>query len=194
MNVVTSRSEDLALVYGLKNGEKGSLEKIYQTFFSPVFGFIRSNSGNVEDAKDIFQEGIMVMYRMVQKEDFQLTSSFLSLLFSICRNLWFKSLRKRPFYEEVGESREAQEMELDKGIEEIINDRAIDSLVRKKLGTLGAKCRALLDLFFEGYSMKEIVSKLKMSSISFAKKKKFQCKERLVQMVKADPVYMELGN
>lgn len=194
MKVVTSRSEDQLLVDGLRQGDKRTLEKIYRTFFTPIYGFIKKNGGNADDAKDVFQEGLMVMYRLVQKDDFALNASFLSLLYPICRNIWFKSVRKRPFYVEVDQSKEAMEKTLDSGIEEVIHARSVDTLFRTKLNLLGEQCRKLINLFFEGNSMREIVEKLGLSSVSFAKKKKFQCKEKLVGLVKADPIYNELKN
>ena len=106
VKVVTSRTEDLALIEGLKNGDLKTLENIYRTYIPPINGFIRKNGGNTEDAKDVFQEAVMVMYRKVQAPDFQLTGAFFSLLFPICRNLWLKSLRKRPMYEEVSSARD----------------------------------------------------------------------------------------
>lgn len=191
MNVVTSRAEDQAFIDGLRKGEFGSLEKIYQTFFPPIFGFIKNHGGNQEDAKDTFQEGIMVMYRMANSPDFTLNSSFLSLLFPICRNTWFKSVRKRPFYDSVDEGDERY-VALEGNIEKIMQEREMDGLFKKKFNLLGDQCQSLLQLFFEGASMKEIVQTLGLSSISFAKKKKFQCKEKLVKMVQADPLFPEL--
>lgn len=191
MKVVTTKAKDQELIMGLRSGESTTLKEIYQTFYPPVRGFIKNHGGNEEDAKDMFQEGVMVLYRMVQQPDFELESAFLSLLFPVCRNLWFKAVRKRPYYEAVEESREAMAV-VGADLEAMINTRAIDQLFREKLTDLGDQCQKLLDLFFEGKAMQEIVKLLGLSSVSFAKKKKFQCKEKLVQLVKGDPIYAEL--
>jgi len=191
VKVVTSKSEDQLFIAGLKQGDPKTLKKIYATFSGPIRGLVVQHGGNAEDAKDVFQEGIMVLYRMAHKPDFKLTSSFLSLLFPICRNVWFKSLRKRPYYEEVKADLNVTEP-LDKDIETVMTERAIDSMFQQKLNLLGDKCQNILKLFFAGTPMKEIVDQLKLSSISFAKKKKFQCKEELVKMVRRDPIYKEL--
>lgn len=192
VKVVTKKSEDQAFAQGLKQGDPKTLEKIYVIFSPPIRGFITQHGGNSEDAKDIFQEGIMVIYRMVQKPDFKLTSSFLTLLFPICRNLWFKSIRKRPFYEQVQEDQNISDP-LSSSIEDIMTERTIDRMFRSKVSQLGDQCQTILQLFFEGTPMKDIVLKLKLSSISFAKKKKFQCKEELVKMVRRDPIFKELN-
>ena len=40
--------------------------------------------------------------------------------------------------------------------------------------------------------MEEIVKRLGLSSVGYAKKKKFKCKEKLVALVKQDGRYLEL--
>ena len=190
---MTDKIEDQEFVRGLAAGDQRVLEEIYQTFFPPIRGFVRNNGGNTDDAKDIFQEGIMVMYRLVRQPDFKLSASFLSLLFGICRNIWYKSLRKRHYYDEVSEMKELSQP-MEEGIVEVITARTTDRLFRQKVNALGEKCRQLLELFFDGEKMKDIVDQLSLSSVSFAKKKKFQCKEKLVQMVQRDPVFQELSN
>ncbi len=191
MKVVTERAEDLALVEGLKQGDLETLEKIYRNFGPPINGFIVKHGGNAEDAKDIFQEAVMVLYRLVRQPNFTLTCAFFTLLFPICRNLWFKSIRNRPYFQEIGEASELSDpMESD--IEEIMTQREIEEMFRNKLSQLGDQCQQLLKLFFDEVKMKEIVKRMGLSSVSFAKKKKFQCKEQLVKLVRRDPLYREL--
>ncbi len=191
MKVVTSKIEDEGLVTGLRSGDNQVVREIYRKFFPAVKGNIKNWGGNEDDAKDIFQEAVVVFYRMTKKPDFKLEASFFSLLYPICRNLWYKTLRNRPKMNSVGQFPEGDKA--DEGeILEVIHQRAIDQLFQKQLENLGEQCRQLLDLFFEGQSMKEIVEQLGLSSVSFAKKKKFQCKEKLVGMVQADPIFREL--
>ena len=193
MFVASSKSDELELLEGLREGAPTSLRRLYDTYFKPVAAYIIRNGGNEEDAKDVFQETVMVLYRMVQKEDFELRSALLSLLIGIGKKVWLSSLRKRPLYVEVSDPNFQDELvDLDDDITETLRNRRIDQLFREKLNALGAQCQEILKLFFEGRKMKEIVTEIGLSSISFAKKKKFQCKERLVDLVQTDPIYQEL--
>ena len=191
MKVVTTKAVDEELVAGLRSGDNRVIGEIYRKFFPAVKGNIKNWGGTEDDTKDVFQEAVLVLYRMTKKSDFKLNASFFSLLYPICRNLWYKTLRKGEKIQVVGELPE--EGLINEGeILEMIHERAVDKLFRKQLGNLGEQCRKLLDLFFEGRSMKEITSRLGLSSVSFAKKKKFQCKEKLVRLVQADPIFREL--
>ena len=44
--------------------------------------------GNWEDAKDIFQDGLLELIRKSEDPGFQLTSSIKTLLYAVCKNLW----------------------------------------------------------------------------------------------------------
>ncbi len=192
MKVVTSKAEDQKLVDGLRTGSNPVIREIYNKFFQSIKGNVKNWGGTEDDAKDIFQEAVMVIYRLVRKPDFKLSSAFYSLLYPVCRNLWLKEIRNRS---RMGGGEEIKELEGvgDRtDIVEAINEREIDRLFRNKIEELGDQCRNLMEMFFQGRSMKEIVTELGLSSISFAKKKKFQCKEKLVKLVQGDALFREL--
>ena len=65
-------------------------------------------------------------------------------------------------------------------------------LLRDQMARLDNCCRKILALFFTGAAMSEIKEKLGLSSLSYAAKRKFKCKEKLVQLVKQDQRYREL--
>jgi DNA-directed RNA polymerase specialized sigma subunit len=64
-------------------------------------------------------------------------------------------------------------------------------LYDEKLGLLGTSCQEVLALFFKQVSMKDIAKKLGTSE-QYAKKKKFNCKSKLIELIKADAKYGEL--
>src|SRR5690606_897349 len=66
-----------------------------QEFFPTIRYLIKKNTGNDEDAEDIFQESLIVVLKNVQKDDFYLTCSFLTYLYSISRNLWMQKLKTK---------------------------------------------------------------------------------------------------
>ena len=53
-----------------------------------------TNSGTEDDAKDIFQEALIVVFKNIrEKADFKLESGFQTYIYSIARLLWLKHLR-----------------------------------------------------------------------------------------------------
>lgn len=84
---------DDTLIDKLQKEESASFELLYNLYFTTIAGFIKQNSGNDQDAEDIFQETIIVLLNKVRRPEFVLTSSLKTYLFSISKNLWLKRLR-----------------------------------------------------------------------------------------------------
>ena len=61
---------DRAIVEGLKLNSDFIIKHVYQEFFPTIRYLIKKNTGNDEDAEDIFQESLIVILKNVQKEDF----------------------------------------------------------------------------------------------------------------------------
>lgn len=78
---------------GLKSKDSEAYEILYKFYYPSVKNFILKNNGNEDDAKDIFQETIIVLLEKVPKDDFNLTSSLKTFIFAISSNLWLKRLR-----------------------------------------------------------------------------------------------------
>ena len=72
-------------IEGIRNHDNTVLKEIYDAFFASVQLFIRSNFGTEEDAKDVFQESIIIIYRKIKKNELVLTCSFKTYLFSVCK-------------------------------------------------------------------------------------------------------------
>lgn len=193
MSVASNPSKEFFLLSGLRNGDNRALREIYSSYFHPIAAYLKKSGASEDDAKDVFQETIMVAYRLVQTEEFELRSKLLSFLIGISRNIWLKMIRKRPLNVDISDPMFSSQLsDPSEDVLEEIRKRTIDQLYRKKLRELGEQCQRILDLFFEGKKMTKIVEELGLSSVSFAKKKKFQCKEALVDLVKADPLFVEL--
>ena len=56
---------------------------------------VHQGGGSLDDAKDIFQDGLMVMLEKIDNDDFVLTCKFQTYLYCVCENLWNKVLSKR---------------------------------------------------------------------------------------------------
>jgi hypothetical protein len=77
-------------------------------------------------------------------------------------------------------------------IEQEILERERHEFYLKKMKELSAGCRQLLEFFLEGKTMREITSLLGFGSEGYARKRKYKCKEQLLNKVKQDPNFREL--
>src|SRR5690606_3743689 len=69
--------------------------EIYERFANGVKAFVINNSGTIEDAKDIFQEGLIAICHQARKPGFELTCPFWAYLHLVCRGKWLNELKKR---------------------------------------------------------------------------------------------------
>jgi RNA polymerase sigma factor (sigma-70 family) len=184
---------NLELLNGIQRNDTIVLQYIYKNFYSKINFFIKKNTGDDEDANDIFQEAIIIIYRKLKANDVVLDCSFETYLYSICRFLWLKELDKRKIEQEnIKDNQEFQEDIYDEELEKMVdlNDRY--RLYQKHFTNLGKDCQKVLQLHFEKVSLKNIAQIMGFKSEKYAKKRKFRCKEYLIKSIKQDLEYNKI--
>ena len=86
---------NLDLLNGIRRNDTIVLQYIYKNFYSKINFFIKKNSGDDDDANDIFQEAIIIIFRKLKANELVLDCTFETYLYSVCRFLWLKQLEKR---------------------------------------------------------------------------------------------------
>ena len=176
---------------GILEGDPKIVSQFYSDNLPKVTRYIAKNSGDAADAQDIFQDAMILVYQKLNNRSLQLNCTLGTYVFAVCRNLWMNALRKK------------RKMVLNDTIMEIskdTNDSIIESLfqIEKKLlyqkhfANLGQQCKIVLKHFFDGTSMQNI-SKLMGYSEGYTRKKKFECKKKLLVMIEKDPLFNELN-
>jgi len=183
------------ILQGILQKDNFILQYVYNTYFPEINLYILRNNGVEEDAYDIFQEGIIIVYRKIKDNKFFLKCSFGTYLYSVCRLLWLKQLRQKRTSFIV---REKLPLYLkDKKYQDIIetiekNERY--SLYQKYFLKLGKDCQKTLQLFLDEVPLKNIARLMGYKNEKYAKKKKYRCKETLINNIKQDKEFIELEN
>ena len=179
-------------IKGLIENDHHIIKMIYDENFPSISMTICKNSGNEQEAWDVFQEALIIVYTKVQKGNFQLTSKFNTFLHSVCWRLWLKELRKNKASVVIKEeSMEYTNVVDEADLMENANRIIEDQLYRKKFEQLGEACKELLRLYFEKLSMDEISKKMGYT-VNFATQKAFRCRKKLISSIKEDTLYKEL--
>ncbi len=133
--------------------------------------------GSKEDAKDIFQEALIIFYRKAQDAKFNLTSSIGTYLYSVCRFLWKDELKKRNKNQTVDLGDVSSDMQNE--LRETLQKETRSKLAEQALSSIGERCLELLQRFYyKSLSMREIASEMGFSSENVAKNQKYKCLER----------------
>src|SRR6476620_9968131 len=141
---VKTDQNDKFLLEGLARNDRQAVETIYAKHYSMVQSLIINNNGSADDARDIFQESMIVLYERARSGTFELHCQLKTYIYSVCRRLWLKRLQQMQRY--------VPEMN---GSEEIVSvDEEIDSheqknqefhLMEKALAAIGEPCKSLLE-------------------------------------------------
>jgi len=185
------RLTDEQYMDGLLKRDSRTLEHIYQHLFPGIAKHIQEYGGSQEDAEDVFQEGLVVMYRKAKANSLILKSSFYTFFYAVCKRIWLKKKSQRKGKMELP-LEEVSLSELEADAVTILEQSEQYALYRSKFNLLGEACQKVLRLFFKGESMIEIAKQLGYSDARYAKKRKFICKEQLVKLIKSDTRYQEL--
>jgi len=176
---VSSTEQEKRLLEGLANSEKAAIETIYREHYAMIQAFILNNSGSAEEARDIFQEAMMVLFEKSVSGSFELHCQLKTYIYSVCRRLWLKRLRQMQRYRIVSEGiEETVPVEEDLDVHERRN--ADFELMETALGKMGEPCKSLLDAYYlQKKSMQEIATEFGYTNADNAKTQKYKCLVRL---------------
>ena len=177
--VKSSVPTDSEVVLGILNDSKESLGSLYVAYFPMILQLVLKNNGNEDDAKDIFQESIIVLYNKVKGGNFELNSKLKTFLYSVCRRLWLKRLSSQSrVVRNIQDFSEiiAVEDDLERHEEK---DRQFE-IMESALSHLGEPCKTILeDYYIQNRSMQEICEKFGYTNADNAKTQKYKCLQRL---------------
>jgi RNA polymerase sigma factor (sigma-70 family) len=167
------------LLQGLARNDKKAVETIYKDNYSTIQSLIINNNGSADDAKDIFQEAMIVLYEKARSGSFELNCQIKTYLYSVSRRLWLKRLQQSSRYSgDIGHAESTVPVEED--IEEHSRRDQEFEMMEKAIGNLGEPCKSLLEAFYlQKKNMQEIAANFGYTNAENAKTQKYKCLIRL---------------
>ena len=144
--MVQKHSKDYKYIKGLLQNDYQIIEEIYAKYSKAIVKLVCQNKGTKDDAKDVIQESLVIIYQKAKKSDFTLTSSFFSFFYGVCRNVWWRILRKNK-YETVDIESDIQLVD-DSNINKELVEKERYQFYLKKLNELSEGCRKILQLHY----------------------------------------------
>ena len=162
---------------------------IYTSCFPMVRSMVQKNAGNMDDARDIFQESILVLFQNSSKEKFQLNVGTCTYMYSIARNKWLKHIRDHRRMVGLDDSHDVND---EKPLYEDDEQKQKQRLLIKHIANLGERCQLIIKYFFEGMPGEQAAKELEFSSYEYYRVAKNRCIENLKKLMQQDPVFKEL--
>jgi RNA polymerase sigma factor (sigma-70 family) len=168
---------DEEILSQLRAGDERALDFLYRKNYRMMVKMILKNSGTEDEAKDVYQDALIVLWNKARNPDFVLTSKISTYLYSVCLNLWRKELERKGRLSRE-EADQPVIMEMDK--EERV------TIILGCIEELSETCKnILLYFYYDRLSMDEIAEKLGFANADTAKTKKYKCKQELDKKVKS---------
>jgi RNA polymerase sigma factor (sigma-70 family) len=182
------------ILRGILRNNSLILRYIYKTYFHKIHSFVTNNSGDSEEANDIFQETIIVIYRKLKEDNLVLSNcTFETYLISVCKLLWLKQLqKKKESIVKLEDMHDYSDKVIDDDLSDLIQKNEKYKLFQEHFQKMGKDCQTILHLFFEKVPLKQIMEVMGYASENYTKKRKHQCKEYLVRSIKQDINYKKI--
>jgi RNA polymerase sigma factor (sigma-70 family) len=171
---------DQEFLSGLRSGNTEILEALYRKYFGLVLKLIVNNSGSREEARDIYQDTLIVLVENARDPAFSLSCQLQTYIYSVAKRLWLKQLRRQDkrtlIREQFDEDVESATADTDRFLE----SEVAFTKMEKSLVALGEPCSTLIsDFYTKGLSMEVIAEKFGYTSADSAKNQKYKCLQRL---------------
>jgi len=158
-------------------GDERALEFLYKKYYRMMTKLVITNSGTEEEARDIYQEALVVFWQKAVSGKLVLTSKMSTYIYSICQNLWRKELERKKRL-----SNEEKDMP-------VIPDPETEErnkIIARCISQLSETCqKVLMYYYFDELSMQEIAERMGFANTDTAKTKKYKCKQKLDELIRA---------
>lgn len=180
---------DSEIIECLRNRQSYVVKYLLDRYLPMIRLMVTQSGGSPEDARDLFQEGLMIILEKIDNREFALTCRFKTFLYSICENLWRISLAKQKSAGNYFLRRPEEEDDSDPG--ERIDNEMYQSIFREAFDSLDEVSRKILKLYWLDKSPAEIAEMLGYT-YNYVRKKKSEAQAELTGKVKSHPEYLKI--
>lgn len=173
---------DRELLLGLTSNDDKALETIYTENFPAILRMVLQNNGSEDDAKDLFQEAMIVLYEKAQHGELDLYSKLKTFLYAICRHLWLKKLQSGSWQLPLPDALE-EVLPADDTMEDHEKKDQQFRIMEQAMAGMGEPCKTILeDYYIRKLSMLNIAEKFGYTNAENAKNQKYKCLMRLKKL------------
>ena len=188
----TKPHPDQSFIEGLATNNSAIIQSIYKIFVPKVVSYIRNNSGDEDQAQDVVQEIMIVLFNQAKAKSLQLSCPFDAYFFLLCKRKWLNELKKASNKgvtikeEETSTNEPTADMVAETELFEE-KQQLFDAMFQK----LGEKCQEVLKLSFTIKSMEEVAEKFNVT-YGYVRKKKSLCIGQLTQWIQENSRFKSL--
>ena len=175
-------NKEQELLKGLALSDKRAIETIYKENYNMVQSLIINNNGTVHEAKDVFQEAMIVLFEKARSGTFELNCQIKTYVYSVCRRIWLKRLQQQNRYFVEMEAA-TETVHVDEDIDDHEKKDEEFAILEKAVINLGEPCKSLIEAFYiQKRNMQDIAVQFGYTNADNAKNQKYKCLMRLKKL------------
>jgi RNA polymerase sigma factor (sigma-70 family) len=184
---IAKESPDLDLV----------IKAFYDHTFDRLTAWLVYKGATLEDAKDVFQDAIVVLIQKAKENPEAMPKSLFPYFYQICKHIWFRRLRNERYkqslvdIDDLLDEETAHAWMLLEQDEENEDDAASSILMQLIENALDGPCRLIFEAMMKKkhYDGAELAVKLGLPSANAVAQKAKRCKAKIIQTALSDPYY-----
>lgn len=180
---------DNEIIECLRNRQSYVVHWLSDRYMPMIRLMVYQKGGSTEDARDIFQDGLIIMLEKLDDKKFNLTCKFKTFLYCVCEHLWKTILEKRQSAANYLNRR--SEPESEKDFTDMIDYQMYEQIIQDVFKTLDPISKKILTLYWQEKSLQEIADQLGYT-YGYVRKKKCEAQGELTEKVKRHPGYMRI--
>ena len=183
--------EASAVIEAIKAGSEKILFQLYENYRNEFLHWaVRNHRVTEEEAKDVFQEALVALYRNVKKGKVEsIEVSIKTYLFSIGKNLILNTIRRK---KREAEAYQSIGIEHDNSVIDNYERDGLTTMIKRLYLSIGSPCKEILEMYYEkDFDMESIAERVGFKNANVAKKKKYECIKALEARIKMSPLAKE---
>jgi RNA polymerase sigma factor (sigma-70 family) len=186
--------KEKVIIESIRSGANNiALEYLYDISLKKVRQYILKNNGSKDDANDIFQDAVIVLFNQIRLNKFNEAYSIDAFIYSVARNLWIDKVRRDKKFTKYDSPDDYAVIASDTNHLDALIQKEKSAAMKTVFNLLDEKCRNILTyVIYEKRSMKEIKELMGYSSEDVAKTNHYRCKQYLTKLVKSNPSLVDL--
>lgn len=175
------------ILKGISENNNVVIQFIYDRYFRDINKFIEKFGGTYDDAMDIFQDSIIVIFEQMRNREVKKIDNFRSYFFSICKFKWFNTLRDGKVSEitnvEMEEILPSFEYNvLSEKLNEVFEKERRVKIYFKSFMELKSNCQKMIRFVAYGWAIEDIAAEFNYS-VAYTYRKRQQCLNKLIELV-----------
>ncbi len=175
------------ILNGILENNSVIVQFIYDRYFNDIRRFIDKFGGSSDDAMDVFQDGIIVIYEQMKNGEAKKIKNFNNYFFSVCKFKWFNTIRDEKYAEitQIEVEDILPKFEFDRisdSVSEILEKERRVKIYFKSFMELPSICQKMIRFVAYGWAIEDIAAEMEFT-VAYTYRKRQNCLNKLTELV-----------